>query len=46
MDLAINNLAIVSSDSKLGLFGSLGVSADIRGVNISNALIRKLENGF
>ena len=38
----INNLAIVSSDNYLGLFGNLGVSADIRGVNISNALIRNI----
>ena len=38
---SINNLAVVASSNKLGLFGVLGASADIRGVNISNALIRQ-----
>ena len=38
---SINNLAVVSSDNRLGLFGSLSLSANIRGINISNALIRQ-----
>ena len=38
---SINNLAVVTSDNRLGLFGVLGALADIRGVNISNALIRQ-----
>ena len=41
---SINNLAVVASSDRLGLFGVLGVSADIREVNITNTLVQHIAN--
>ena len=37
---SINNLAIATSDKNIGLFGVLGVNAEVREVNITNTLVQ------